>query len=242
MPLRDHFHPPISRTFAWEGFHGTWPSMLVGRVRRLLPKGYIAEPRARMGQYFELDVGAFEHESSLPDVSNVNGGAVTTSQTIAEPTVSADIDIGDQHEYEVLIYDVEREKTLVAAVEFVSPGNKDRAEHRHALIAKCSALLQQNVSVAIVDIVTNRSGNLYAELLVELSVTDPSLGTEPPSLYAASCRTRTIKHRKRFDAWAYPVVLGKPLPELPLWYTPDQFVVLDLEGSYEDTCHLLGVE
>lgn len=241
MPLRDHFHPPISRTFAWEGFHGTWPSMLVGRVRRLLPAGFIAEPRARMGQYFELDIGTFQQENIRPEVVHATGVAATMSPTIAEPTVSADIDIGDQHEYEVLIYDVEREKTLVAAVEFVSPGNKDRAEHRQAFVAKCSALLQQNVSVAIVDVVTDRGGNLYAELLTELGVTDPSLGPAPSSLYAASCRTRNHKDRHRFDAWAYPVTLGQPLPPLPLWYAPDRAVTLDLEGSYEDTCQLLGV-
>lgn len=241
MPLRDHFHSPISRTFAWEGFHSTWPGMLVGRVRRLLPPGYIAEPRARMGQYFELDIGAFEHETVVSDVSDGNRGAATSSQTIADPTVSANIDIGDQHEYEVLIYDTEREKTLVAAVEFVSPGNKDRAEHRQAFIAKCSALLQQNVSVAIVDVVTDRNGNLYAELLSELGVIDSTLGAEPPSLYAASCRTRTNKHRNHFDAWAYPVLLGQSLPALPLWYAPDRAVTLDLEGSYEDTCQLLGI-
>lgn len=241
MPLRDHFHPPISRTFAWEGFHGTWPGMLVGRVRRLLPPGYIAEPRARMGQYFELHIGTFERENSASGVSHPNGGTVTMSQTVAQPTVSADMDIGDQHEYEVLIYDVEREKTLVAAVDFVSPGNKDRAEHRQAFVAKCSALLQQNVSVAIVDVVTDRTGNLYAELLGDLGVTDPTLGADPPPLYAASCRTRTDRHRNRFDAWAYPVVLGQPLPTLPLWYAPDRAVTLDLEGSYEDTCQLLGI-
>jgi hypothetical protein len=238
MPLRDHFHAPISRTFGWEGFHGTWPAMLVGRVRRLLPPGYIAEPRARMGQYFELDIGTFEQENSSPYVSHPIGDTAT----IAEPTVSADIDIGDQHEYEVLIYEVEREKRLVAAVEFVSPGNKDRIEHRQAFVSKCSALLQQNVSVAIVDVVTNRSGNLYAELLGELGVNDPTLGEVPPRLYAASCRTRTNLHRGRFDAWTYPVVLGMPLPTLLLWYAPDRSVTLDLEGSYEDTCQLLGIE
>lgn len=216
--------------------------MLVGRVRRLLPPGYIAEPRARMGQYFEMDIGTFEHGNSSRANGDANLGTATMSQTIAEPTVSVDIDIADQHEYEVLIYDVEREKTLVAAVEFVSPGNKDRLEHRQAFVAKCSALLQRNIGLAIVDIVTHRGGNLYAELLSELGVSDPTLGALGPSLYAASCRTWTSQHRNRFDAWAYPVVLGQPLPTLPLWYGPDRVLTLDLEGSYEDTCQLLGVE
>jgi len=242
MPLRDHFHTPISRTFAWEGFHGTWPGMLVGRVRDLLPDGYLAEPRARMGQYFERDIGTSDREELPSPISNIGPGTAMTPQITAEPTVSAEIDIGDQHEYEVLIYDMEREKKLVAAVEFVSPGNKDRAEHRQAFVAKCSTLLQQGISVAIVDIVTHRAGNLYAQLLGELGVSDPSLGTKPPPLYAASCRTKSHQHRNRFDAWAYPVALGQPLPSLPLWYAPDRAVTLDLEGSYEDTCRLLGVE
>lgn len=242
MPLRDHFHPPISRTFGWEGFHGTWPGMLVGRVRPMIPVGYIAEPRARMGQYFELDSGTFERDRTSHEMSAMDSADSTMAQTIAEPTVSADIDIGDQHEYEVLIYDVTREKTLVAAVEFVSPGNKDRAEHRQAFVAKCSALLQRNVSVAIVDIVTDRSGNLYAELLEELGITDLTLGGYPPQLYATSCRTRSSEHRNRFDAWAYPVKLGQALPAVPLWYAPDRVLALDLEGSYEDTCQLLGIE
>ena len=78
-------------------------------------------------------------------------------------------------------------------------------------------------------------------LLGELGVTDPTLGAEAPSLFAASCRTRTHKYRNRFDAWAYSVLLGQPLPALPLWYAPNRMVTLDLEGSYEDTCQLLGI-
>ena len=52
----------------------------------------------------------------------------------------------------------------MAAVEIVSPGNKDRPESREAFVSKCHALLRQNVCVAIVDPVTERQANLYAEL------------------------------------------------------------------------------
>ncbi|MHC5537990.1 hypothetical protein ACYOEI_07130 [Singulisphaera rosea] len=215
----------------------------VGRPRpQLAPSGYLAEPRARMGRDFEVDIGAFEHKNPPPDIRYANSGMAAISQAIAEPTVSADIDIGDQHKCGVLISCMVRENTLDAAVEFVSPGNKGRFEHRKAFVAKCIALLQRNVSVAIVDIVTHRSGNLYAELLGELGVSDPTLGVDVPSLYEASCRTQTNEPRTRFDAWAYPVVIGQPRPEMPLWDAPDQALTSDLEGSYEDTCQLLGLD
>jgi hypothetical protein len=29
MPLRDHFHPPVSKRSSWEGFHGGWPMQIV---------------------------------------------------------------------------------------------------------------------------------------------------------------------------------------------------------------------
>ena len=99
-------------------------------------------------------------------------------------------------EYEVLVHDSEGGRRLVAAVEIVSPANKDRPEHRRAFVARCAVLLQQLVSVTILDLVTTRNFNLYRELLELIGQADASLGPEPPPLYAVACRTT-----KRGDAW-----------------------------------------
>ena len=53
-----------------------------------------------------------------------------------EPTLAVDVDLAEQYEYEVLVYDQVRGRTLVAAVEIVSPANKDRPENRQAFVAK----------------------------------------------------------------------------------------------------------
>ena len=45
MPLRDHFRPPVSKKSSWEGFHAMWPTCIVQQLRKLLPPGYVAEPR-----------------------------------------------------------------------------------------------------------------------------------------------------------------------------------------------------
>lgn len=238
MPLRDHFHPPIITRHAWEGFHATWPAMLVARLSARLPEGYTAEPRARLGQYYEVDVGGYE--TSVPEPAEA-GGVATLPYAPPNPTVTLDADIGEHHEYEVLVYDQTRGRELVAAVEFVSPGNKDRPEHRTAFVAKCAALLQKGVCVAIVDLVTTRRANLYTELLDLIGQTDPTLGTEPPSLYAVACRTRTEKHKPKLDNWVYPMELGRRLPELPLWLAEDVVVPVELDASYEDTCRILKI-
>ena len=49
MPLRDHFRPPVSKKSSWEGFHAMWPASIVRNLRKLLPAGYVAEPRVHLG-------------------------------------------------------------------------------------------------------------------------------------------------------------------------------------------------
>jgi hypothetical protein len=237
MPLRDHFRPPVSARHSWEGFHAAWPTMLVQRLQPTLPTGFSAEPRVPLGAYFEIDVGGFERGDDPPP-GTTDGG---TTLVAPAPTLTVDVDLGEQYEYEVLVFDQARDRTLVAAVEFVSPANKDRAEHRTAFVTKCAALLQKGVCVAIVDPVTVRRANLYLELLALFGRDDPAFGPSPPTTYAVTCRSRSVGRRSRLDNWAHALVLGQPLPGLPLWLTPDTQVTLDLEGSYEDTCRLLRI-
>ncbi len=124
---------------------------------------------------------------------------------------------------------------------FVSPANKDRAERRHAFLAKCAVMLQQGVCVAIVDIVTTRSANLYRELMEFLGQPDPSFAGEEPSLYAASIRWSDRIDQWRLEAWAYPLAPGDALPTLPLWLAEDLAVPVEREATYEETCRVLRI-
>ena len=158
---------------------------------------------------------------------------------VAGPKIHArsQTEVPDYDEYEVCIYDAERGRQLVAAIELVSPGNKDRPEKRNAFVGKCAALLQKGVAVSIVDVVTPRHFNLYAELLHFLGQNDPTLGDPLPHLYAASCRWRPLDKGMLLQTWSHALTLGQPLPTLPLWLTGKLAVPLDLEQSYEQACH-----
>lgn len=221
-----------------------WPTTIVQRLVPLLPEEYTAEPRVHLGTNFEIDVCAYEPE--FPQraehvAGGGNGGVATAVWAPPEPTLAVDADPTEQYAYEVLVFDQSRGRVLVAAVELVSPGNKDRPQSRREFVAKCAALLGQNVCVSIVDLVTTRQFNLYAELLDFLAVTDPRLGQSPPATYAATCRGRKVNGKPRFETWAYPLIVGQPLPTLPLWLTEDHAVSLDLVASYEDACRTLKI-
>src|SRR5262249_47715921 len=147
MPLRDHFRPPLSRRTFWEGLVGGWPAMTVRDLNRRLPPEYVAEPRAHLGRPFSFDRITHKFEDTGPSA---------TDAWPSGPSLDAETDFSWTDEYEVRVYDTEYERRLAAAVELVSPSNKDRPEDRRAFVAGCAALLQQGVSVAIVDLVTTR--------------------------------------------------------------------------------------
>ena len=152
-------------------------------------------------------------------------------------------ELPDQDEYEVRIYDERHGRRLVAAIELISPANKDRPESRRAFVGKVAALLQRNVCVSLVDVVTIRDFNLYADLLEFIGGDDPALREKgPPSLYAVTVRGRKRPRRRSLlETWFYPIHLGQPLPSLPIWLDVDLSLSLDLESSYEETCRFLRI-
>jgi hypothetical protein len=243
MPLRDHFRSPVNDRHAWDELHGGWPMMIVQHLFPILPPGYMAAPGVHLGRAFEIDVSAYEDDrpAGKADASDVRNGGLATA-TAPKPTLTLEADLDDPDEYEVRIYDAERGRRLVAAIEIVSPSNKDRPESRGAFVGKAAALLQKDVCVAIVDLVTIRQFNLYAELLELLGQTDSTLGPLPPSTYAVTLRSRKRQgKRSLLDLWHYPLTIGQPLPALPIWLSADLSISVPLETSYEETCRLLHI-
>jgi hypothetical protein len=245
MPLRDHFHPPLESLLPWEGFHATWPVMIVARLRRQLPPRYLVLPRVHSGASVAVDVATFRGDRALagaPGQPNGNtGGVATAAWAPPRPTLAFATDLPAQDVNEVCVYDEKSGRRLVAAVEIISPANKDRAEHRQAFVSRCLGLLQELVSIVLADIVTPRGANLYAALLEALDQSDPLLGRESPPPYAAACRSTKDEMKWLLQAWAYPLAVGRPLPVAPLWLADDLAVPLELEESYEESCALLGV-
>jgi len=240
MPLRDHFRSPVNDTHSWDEVHGQWPAEIVRTLNPILPPGFRSAPQVHLGAPFEVDVSTYDLDTRESAAAAVGGG--TGTQVALAPTYTVEAELADQDEYEVRVYDAERGRRLVATIELVSPSNKDRPENRELFVGKVAALLQQDVCVSIVDLVTVRRANLYADLLTLLGRVDPQLAPAPPHLYAVTLRgRRPPQGRFRLDAWLYPMAVGEPLPTLPIWLTADLRVMLPLETSYQETCRILGI-
>jgi hypothetical protein len=241
MPLRDHFRPPVEKRHSWDELHGGWPMVIVQKLFPQLPDGYVAVPGVHLGTAFEIDVSPYEHDEPVAARKpGVSSGVAVARRAPAQPTLTMETELPDQDEYEVRIYDERHGRRWVAAIELISPANKDRPESRRAFVGKVAALLQRNVCVSLIDVVTIRDFNLYADVLEFIGGNDPALESQPSRLYAVTMRGRKRPpQRSLLESWFYPMQVGQPLPTLPIWLDVDSSIDLELESSYEETCRFL---
>ncbi|HTU89074.1 MAG TPA: DUF4058 family protein [Gemmataceae bacterium] len=235
MPLLDHFHPPLSSERRWESFHSSWATRLADALtERWLPPNYIAEEHAHFGPSIEIDVATFERETT----SAAEGGGVATvgPKVWAPPAADGSFAAVFPDTFEVRVLCTDTGPKLVAAIELVSPGNKDRASERRAFAIKCGSYLYQGISVIIVDIVTNRRANLHNEILQLMDGADSLRLSAESSLYAVAYRPLRRGKEDVIDVWRSPLALGRPLPTLSLGLCADLVIAVDFEETYAEAC------
>jgi hypothetical protein len=237
MPLLDHFHPPLSNLRHWESFHAAWATEIMSTLnRRVLPPGCFAEAQVHVGSRVEIDVATFERDRE-PAAARPNGnsGGVAV-ETWAPPATSLIMPAVFPDEIEIQVFRTTGGATLVAAIELVSPGNKDRSETRRAFTAKCVSYLQQGIGLVVVDIVTERQANLHDELVHLLEQPERFEFADETPLYAVAYRPSRKQTGDQIEIWPVALAVGQPLPTLPLALRGVATVPVDLEMTYHTTC------
>lgn len=238
MPLLDHFHPPIYPRRRWESFHSNWATRITDRLTELVPAEFRAEEHIHAGPNLEIDVATYEDPAFVNAVADggMTGGAATAAPAWSPATAAMTISAILPDSFEVRVFGLRDGYKLVAAIELVSPGNKDRPETRRAFASKCASYLYRGVALIIIDIVTSLHANLHNEAM-RLMEAPPAADLPPEAaLYAVSYRPVLRKDKPEIDLWRETFALGGPLPTLPLRLTGDLFVPVDFEASYQEAC------
>ncbi len=240
MPLLDHFHPPLSEERHWEGFHSKWANVLVDELNQtLLPPGYFAEPHVHVGARVEIDAATFEGAAASGRPAPDGATAVLPTRTWAPPAPTLVMPAAFPDAFEVQVFGTETGPRLVAAVELISPANKDRAGHRRAFAIKCASYLCQGIGLILVDVVTSRGGNLHDEIVRLLPEAGAFLFPMEPPLYATAYRPIRRDETDQTEVWLTPLAVGRPLPVLPLALTAELCLPVNLESTYVDACRKL---
>jgi hypothetical protein len=234
MPLLDHFNPPLNRTHPWRSFHGAWAAAMARLLNQgILPPGYYAVPLVDFDGPVEIDVAALRGQGA----TLAEGEAVAPQTwTAPAPGAAVAVEMPAVDAVEVQVFADDGDPRLTAAVELLSPRNKDSPQARRAFAVKCVGYLQQGSSVVVVDTVTTRRAVMHEEILSLLGVAAGAVAT-PAGLSAVSYRAPGREgDEQQLQLWPEPLALGERLPTLPLWIAADFSVPLDLDASYRAAC------
>jgi hypothetical protein len=232
MPLLDHFREPLRPRRHWTSFHSAWATFIASDLNRQLPEDYVAEPNAKFN--IEIDVATFR-DSAVPESMTSVWQPPAPTMTVAFTAITDIV--------EVQIIHFSGGPNLVGAIEIVSPANKDREATRDAFVNKCAGYLQEGIGLIVIDIVTERKANLHNQILSRVS----ALGeTWTADLYVVSYHPVQREPKKlgraqevlekSLEIWPYELMVGSPLPTLPMCLKGGVSLPLDLDAIYMRTC------
>ena len=100
----------------------------------VLPPGYYAVPFLDHDGPVEIDV------ATLRELSSEGGAAGAQSWTPAAPSLAVAVDWETGDDVRVEVFTDDGDPRLAAAVDLVSPRNKDRSRSREAFAARCAVI------------------------------------------------------------------------------------------------------
>jgi hypothetical protein len=213
-------------------FHNVW----LGELRTLfneglLPGDYYALAEQHAGEYVAdvLTLHASDPAEELPPIPPSEGGLLLAE---APPNVRRKLTADEAYrrrQRTLAIRHVSGHR-LVALIEIVSPGNKDRREHVEQFVAKAAEALEYGVHVMVVDVfppgrhdprgmpgaVWDRCDGQPYELPSDEPLSAVSYLAGPP-----------------VEAYIEHMAVGGALPEMPLFLRSERYIPAPLEAAYQ---------
>jgi hypothetical protein len=210
----------------WDSLHLVWQNQLLDWVQPRLPEGY----RAYLGSVPALtidipngrpDLGV---RNWLPDVSSV-----TSNTTAAQPDTEAvaTFTLDSQRAIHIDLHG-----QLIAAIELVSPRNKDRHTARDRYLGRYLGYILRGIHLLLVDVLPRLADFSFADAIAaNLSLDQPPC----PPPFAVSYRVgESVPEGTVVGVWRRPIEIGEHLPTLSLALNVKQSVAIDLEHTYNE--------
>ena len=224
MPLHDW-----TNDRGWDSVHQLWINALLYWAQDRLPPGY----RAYLGSVPGLSIGA---EPGRPDLG-VRTWQPPREQTAAPSEALIEAPQPDFKTVALLhpeprpAVHVFHQGQLVAAVELVSPRNKDRPSSREFYRNRYLSYLWSGVHLMLIDVHRRPLGFSFVEAMAAEVECQFPVGL-PPHAVSWNAGGPTPEGGQFLDGWYRTLVVGEPLPSMPLVLNADRSLLIDLERTY----------
>jgi len=147
------------------------------------------------------------------------------------PAPEPDVEVAAATLEEDATVQVERDGRLVAAVELISPRNKDRPAAREQYAGRYLNYLRGGVHLLLVDVHRRPLDFSFARTIAE-ALGLPAPAADTPSAVSYRVGPSAAQGGRLLGLWQQPLRVGEPLPSMPLALSPDELVWVDLESTY----------
>lgn len=212
MPLHEwtHVGPGV-----FHHFHHEWISAISSSLsRRILPRGYYA---------LVEDVGGLGRDLLAPELPERDGSGV---HALRQPEA-------DQYAAKANAVVIRHASghEVVAMVEIISPGNKNTRHGLRSFLDKAEEVLRGGTHLLLIDLFppgSFDSQGIHKAVWDRLMENDFALPADKPLTLAAYTGGPVQ------ESFVEPVSVGQPLPDMPLFLTPDRYVEVPLERTYQE--------
>jgi hypothetical protein len=226
MPVHDWTRVRANR---FHDFHQGWTIALRNALNAgVLPPGYVAMVEQITGGP-EPDVVALELTPS-PGSGSLAGQTVQTAPPKARLVTRAEAVQYARKANQVVVRHPDGD--VVTVIEIVSPGNKSSQDAIRAFSRKAVDFLRNGVHLLIVDLFPpgRRDPQGIHKVIWDRIQDEPfTLPPDKPLTLAAYAAGKVIV------AYVEQVGVGDPLPDMPIFLTPDHYVYCPLEATYQLT-------
>jgi hypothetical protein len=219
----------------WDSLHLVWQNQLLDWVQPLLPEGY----RAYLGAVPALTI---DTPNGRPDLGvrtwpPAGEAAVTAPPATIEPDVEA---VGTFTLDPLRAVHIDFHGRLIAAIEIVSPRNKDRPAARERYLGRYLGYLHQGVHLLLTDLLPRPADFSFADAIVA----NLGIGRPPcPAPFAVSYRVgESVPEGTLVGLWQRPLRVGEPLPTIPLALGVREEIPIDLEHTYREAARRVYLE
>ena len=129
---------------------------------------------------------------------------------------------------------------LMAAIELISPRNKDRPTARARYLGRYVGYLRQGVHLLLIDVLPRPAGFSFADALaLDLGISQPS---SPPPCAVSYRVGEPFPEGTLLASWRRPLQVGEPLAVIPLALNMTEQVPIDLEKTYQQAARRAYLE
>jgi Protein of unknown function (DUF4058) len=221
----------------WDSVHPVWLTELLYWVQPRLPAGF----RAYLGSVPALTIDTPNRRPDLnvrswsPAPGDDSGGTAVASEIKPDQESVATFTLDPQRAVHIDFHG-----QLIAAIEIISPRNKDRPAARDRYLGRYEGYLRQGVHLLLIDVLPRPEGFSFADALAA------NLGFEQPSCPApciVSYRVgEPVPEGTILALWRRPLQVNQPLPTVPLALDAQRNVLMDLEHTYREAARRAYLE